>query len=155
MNEQEFKDQYILTFMANWASANYGDACRRGEHKMLTSLSMIEEAAELANQTWENFAGTETPSSYQGPILPKMKSAEDWLFEDLGTGRTRWRDIDDAWPREEALKLIREIQLDAVASERESCAKLVDEAGSYEASDRGREALEDMAETIRNQKEDF
>ena len=54
MDEEEFKDLFVVQFLASWAANNYDDACRRGEHKKLERMP-VEDAEYLADKAWERY----------------------------------------------------------------------------------------------------
>jgi len=52
MEKQEFKDRYIVTFLATWTANNYAFACTHNRHKMLENPP-VEDAEFLAEAAWE------------------------------------------------------------------------------------------------------
>jgi hypothetical protein len=54
MTEDQFKDQFIVTFLATWVANNYDDACSAGQHSRLNSPP-VEDAIYLASHAWEEY----------------------------------------------------------------------------------------------------
>lgn len=52
MTEKEFKDAYIVTFLASWTAAHYTDYCLLGWQDRL-NRPPVEDAIDLANSAWE------------------------------------------------------------------------------------------------------
>jgi len=53
MIEQEFKQNFLASFMATWCANHYTEYCMAGKHKELANPAM-EDAVELANDVWNN-----------------------------------------------------------------------------------------------------
>ena len=53
MNEQEFKDHYVATFLATYAAMHYDNACAMGQHDRLEKHLALEDAKHLADRAWE------------------------------------------------------------------------------------------------------
>jgi len=50
--EKEFKEQYVTTFLANWAAARYDHACMHDEHERLYDPP-LEDAEHLSGKAWD------------------------------------------------------------------------------------------------------
>jgi hypothetical protein len=50
--EQDFKDQYQVTFLASWTASNYNDYCINGQQEAL-SHPPAEDAIFLADEAWK------------------------------------------------------------------------------------------------------
>lgn len=59
MTKQEFKEQFILQFLAAYAASRYDDCCNLGNHSIMSSLP-IEDAEEIANQAWKTLERNKT-----------------------------------------------------------------------------------------------
>lgn len=55
INEQEFKNHFIITFLAAWCAENYADACAFRQHERL-SHPPVEDAISLADSAWDHYA---------------------------------------------------------------------------------------------------
>lgn len=55
MEEKEFKNSYISTFVATWTAINYEDYCIRNMHSELENPP-FEDAEYLADKAWENYS---------------------------------------------------------------------------------------------------
>ena len=53
MNEKEFKDHFMVTFLATYAANIYDDACQTGQHDRLRKLP-VEDAEGLADDAWKH-----------------------------------------------------------------------------------------------------
>jgi len=53
MNEKEFKDHFVVTFLATYAANIYDDACQSGQHERLKQLP-VEDAEGLAEDVWNH-----------------------------------------------------------------------------------------------------
>lgn len=56
--KEQFKMQFISTFLATWVASHYDLACARGEHKKLDSPP-AEDAEFLAEKAWEELVRLE------------------------------------------------------------------------------------------------
>lgn len=54
MTEQEFKDQFVCTFLSGWASVNYDFLCMNGKQYQL-SHPPVEDAIFLAKESWREY----------------------------------------------------------------------------------------------------
>ena len=54
MNEQEFKDHYIATFLASYMASRYDSDCLNGHVNEPYDVQPIEDAAFLANHAWDS-----------------------------------------------------------------------------------------------------
>lgn len=54
MNESQFKDNYIATFLATWTATNYEEFCMQGWHERLEKPP-VEDAMYLADKAWEEY----------------------------------------------------------------------------------------------------
>jgi len=53
-DEQEFKANFVTTFLATWCANNYDDACMMGEHERLNTPP-VEDAEFLAAEAWKHY----------------------------------------------------------------------------------------------------
>jgi hypothetical protein len=51
MNEEQFKQQFIVTFLATWAATNYDFCVSHGQHERLGNPP-VEDAEFLADRAW-------------------------------------------------------------------------------------------------------
>ena len=54
MKEQEFRDRFVVNFLAAYAAGRYEGDCARGTH-MIASSFPIEDAQFLAGLAWEQY----------------------------------------------------------------------------------------------------
>lgn len=50
-DEEKFKKDFVIQFMASWAASNYDDYCSKGLWSQL-SKPQIEDAIFLADRAW-------------------------------------------------------------------------------------------------------
>ena len=55
MTKEQFKAQYIVTFVATLTAQQYEECCSRGEHSKLRSHHMMEDAIFLADYAWDEY----------------------------------------------------------------------------------------------------
>ena len=56
MNEKQFKEQYISTFLASYMASNYDFDCQNGHPNEPYNHQPIEDAIFLANKAWEQYS---------------------------------------------------------------------------------------------------
>jgi len=54
MTEQEFKQAFIISFLATWTANEYNDACVNDRHEKLHNPP-VEDAIFLADKAWEKY----------------------------------------------------------------------------------------------------
>lgn len=55
MNEKQFKEQYISTFLASYMASRYDYDCQNGHPNEPYNHQPIEDAIFLANSAWEQY----------------------------------------------------------------------------------------------------
>lgn len=54
LDEQQFKRQFVATFLATWVANNYTEACMMGQHEKLRHPP-VEDADDLAHDAWRQW----------------------------------------------------------------------------------------------------
>jgi len=57
MKEAEFKEQFVLVFLATHCANEYVDACLRGNYLVLKNNLPVKEAFDLAESAWQKVSG--------------------------------------------------------------------------------------------------
>lgn len=60
--EEEFKRQFITSFIAAWSASNYDEACYSGGHERLEHVP-VEDAQLLAENAWKKWSEDVKPQS--------------------------------------------------------------------------------------------
>ena len=55
MDKEQFRDQYIVSFMATYTANKYDDYCAKGWQWRLSNQP-IEDAIDLADKAWKSYS---------------------------------------------------------------------------------------------------
>lgn len=55
MTEQDFKDQYIVIFLATHTAMRYNENCQMDRHEEIKKHAIIEDAIFLADYAWRAY----------------------------------------------------------------------------------------------------
>lgn len=85
---QEFKNDYICTFLATYSALHYDNACSMGQHDRLEKHYAIEDAKYLADRAWEKMKENVTNVGHdwclcQSPRLV-LGTSKQWMCKDCG-----------------------------------------------------------------------